>query len=268
LDSSGSVSLIVGPDRALVRPLDPVPGWVVLDDQPAQAAPAALNHGPVVPGPDPAHVWVQVGDGENSVMDLVSLDGAGTGTTVPVPGGGASVASDYSGGLLFTSTGGVYDARPSGSKRVTTGTLLAAGPTKWLVVECDDADRCQTILIDRSRGTRKTMGDANYTTVAGQVSPDGTTAALVGYGSTGVPTLELLNLGTGTDRSVPIALNGNSDLAHGIAWSPDSRYLFAAGQAGTIYVVDGKSAAVHSLPITPLPQLSEVVLRAPGAVLG
>ena len=50
--------------------------------------------------------------------------------------------------------GGMYDIGPDGVHRITTGTLLGIGRTRWLTAECDEQYNCATIVIDRSSGSR------------------------------------------------------------------------------------------------------------------
>jgi hypothetical protein len=89
---------------------------------------------------------------------LISADGRPTRVSIPIPAGlSAQAVSDGAGYLLFSGTGGVYDARPGGLHRITTGSLLAAGPTGWLATDCDDDHRCVTVLIDRASGARRVV---------------------------------------------------------------------------------------------------------------
>jgi hypothetical protein len=70
-------------------------------------------------------------------MTLVGFDGRRTSTSIPFPRGDTFPTSDAAGYLLFQLTGGVYRATPEGLRRVTSGQVLAAGPTRWLTLECD-----------------------------------------------------------------------------------------------------------------------------------
>lgn len=134
LRSGGPVSFLVGPNLAIVRPLDFVPGYVIPDGKPARQILASLSlgqSGPVFPGPDPTHIWVQNLGGPPGLV-LTPLDGAGAGAvTISIPPGSSPLDAvpDGAGYLLFPATGGVYDARPDGLHRITGGALLAVGPT-------------------------------------------------------------------------------------------------------------------------------------------
>jgi hypothetical protein len=256
LDSSGAVSFVVGRDRAVVRPLDFVAGYVVADGQPARIlVTASMRAGPVLAGPDAQHVWVRSPD--DTGMVLAGLDGRLTGTTLSVDPGTAS--SDGDGYVLFDDAGGVYDARAAGVRRVTTGKLLAVGPRNWLALECDDRHVCATFVIDRASGTRHALGrkdDPNMT--RGVISPDGVTAALVRQESFDGPTLHLLDLVSGQDRRLDFGLDAAPD-EQALLWSPDSRWLFAIGADGRLAAVD-HSGRIHRLDLA-LPPLTQLASR-------
>jgi hypothetical protein len=256
LDSSGAVSFVVGRDRAVVRPLDFVAGYVVADGQPARGlVTATMRAGPVLAGPDAQHVWVRSPD--DTGMVLAGLDGRLTDTTLLVDPGTAS--SDGDGYVLFDDAGGVYDARADGIRRITTGKLLAVGPRSWLALECDDRHVCATYVIDRASGARRALGrkdDPNMT--RGVISPDGATAALIRQESFDGPTLHLLDLVTGQDRRLEFGLDSAPD-EQALLWSPDSRWLFAIGANGRLAAID-HSGRVHRLDLA-LPPLTQLALR-------
>ena len=263
LRSSGPVSFLASAGVAIVRPIDYVAGYVVPDGQPARESSAMLGQGgPVLPGPDPRHVWLESGDDAHPVMVLAGLDGSRPGPTIPVPAGGSPLDASPDGGgyLLFTSAGGVYDARPGELRRITTGALLAVGPTGWLTTECAGQHRCGTVLIDRLRGARHAVGRAMQGDgPGGLISPDGRTAALLNVGSGGSSTLYLLDLTTGKRRPLTVSVN-QSSFGATLAWSPDSRWLFAVTAAGTLAVINRQTAQVGTLG-APLPTLTQLVLR-------
>jgi hypothetical protein len=129
---------VVTPSAAIIRPLDFVPGYVVPDGEPAQQLPKPLRHGgPAVPGPKPGQVWTPAGQGRTE--RLIGSDGQPTGAVVHLPGDTSGfTASDGHGYLLVPTGGGVYDARPDGLHRITTGSVVASGPTGWLAVREPD----------------------------------------------------------------------------------------------------------------------------------
>jgi hypothetical protein len=264
LRSGGPVSFLTGTGRALIRPLDLVTGYVVPDGQPAREMPPALGHGgPMFPGPDPGHVWVRSEDGARPAMVLRALDGGADRASIPLPGRTSPLEAipDGSGHLLYAGTGGTYHARPDGLHRITTGSVLAVGPRSWLTVECDDRDRCRTVVIGRPSGSRRTIGATlDPTGPRGVISPDGTTAAMVGSGPGGGVGLRLLDLASGASRPVDVPI-GSSVIDGTVVWSPDSRWLFALGADGTLRVVDPATARVAELGVA-LPPLRQLTVRA------
>jgi hypothetical protein len=263
LMSTGPVTLTVGRDWTIVRPLDVVPGYLVPDGQPARALTGALDRSPYAfPGPDPDHVWVPPPvDGPPPVIALVDVDGRPAGPSISIPNGmDGPVFPDGTGYLLVTGPGGVYEARPDGVRRVTGGGLLAVGPTRWLTLECDDRFRCDTVVIDRSTGTRRILPIHGVapTAGAGAISPDGRIAAVVESDRAGV-SVHLIDLVTGTDRRLDVPVNiGYADAT--VVWSPDSRWLFMVGGTGTVVPVEGATGQVYDLG-TPLPPVTQLAVR-------
>jgi DNA-binding beta-propeller fold protein YncE len=245
----------------IVRPLDLVQGYLVPDGRPARALPALLSAGPAFPGPVPTQLWMSP-VGQQAVLALINLDGRRLGDVIDVPEGSSPLEATPDGGgyLLFSGIGGVYDARPDGMRRISTGSLLATGPTGWLVVECDERYRCQNVLIGRVDGSRRIVPDVRANRDPhGVLSPDGSTAAMLQTGPQGESQLYLLDLVSGRRRVVPVT--PNPDAYDGaVAFSPDSRWLFAVTAGGTVSVVNSRTAAVRPLGIA-LPSLSQLVVR-------
>ncbi|MEP6851322.1 MAG: hypothetical protein ABJA87_01440 [bacterium] len=258
LSSDGPVSLLVGPDRAIIRPLDFVPGYVVPDGRaPRTLDVVALSSGQVFAGPDARHMWVPTLDGAR--MRLVDLDGRASGPVLQAPVFGSRPDGD--GYLAYADTSGVYDARPEGSRRITTGELQAVGPTGWLVAECDVRHRCGSVLIDRVTGHRRALGPRRGASdPTGVLSADASTAALIEVNRGPTPRLILIDLRSGHARSVGMTLAQNS-LARDLVWSPDGRFLFTVDGGGRIVVVD-RTGHVGRLPVT-LPPVTQLALRAP-----
>lgn len=260
LASTGPVSFVVGPDFAIVRPLDVVPGYIVPDGRPAHALAADLARGGVaLPGPDPADLWVPAGSRGRETMTLVDADGRPTGASIVIPAGmRVDGQPDGSGYLLLRGSGGVYLARPDGLRRITTGALLAVGVNRWLTAECDAAGDCATVVIDRGTGARRVLNTAEPQTgyQPGTISPDGAIAAIRQTDPTGV---HLLDLATGADRRLDVLVDPTSGGAT-MVWSPDSRWLFIAGAGGTLYVIDVATARVRNLGVA-LPPISQLAVR-------
>lgn len=269
LQSSGPVSFVVGADGVIIRPLDVVAGYAVPDGQPARELRGALSqHGPAFAGPDAGHVWVETDVGDNKTMVLVGIDGRPTHVSIRIPGDSTGfVASDGAGYLLVTSTGGVYDARPDGLRRVTVGVVLAVGPTRWLTMECDGQHRCATVVFDRVSGARRILAGAGAVAVAaanaspGVISPDGSTAAVLPVGPSGTATLHLVDLGSGADQPLAVSTDQGSFNDGILAWSPDSRRLFVAAAGGRLFAVDAHTGDVRDLGVA-LPPISQLAVRS------
>ncbi|HEV2886300.1 MAG TPA: hypothetical protein VGX49_05265 [Jatrophihabitans sp.] len=269
LRSGGPVSLLAGTDRVILRPWDNVPAYLVRDGQPArQLSPLLNQEGPVFPGPLPDQMWVRPADDHRPVMALATLDGKRLAGFVQVPAGSLpfEAVADGAGYLLYAGVGGVYDARPEGLRRISTGALLAVGPTGWLAVECDEQYRCQTVLISRADGSRETVADGGLNRISrgGVISPDGSTAAVLSSGPNGSVELSLLDLASHQQLRVPGVAVTQETMDGAMVFSPDSRWLFAVTTDGTVVVVNPRTRAVSPLD-APLPPLNQLVLRPAAA---
>jgi hypothetical protein len=263
VSSGGGVSMLVGPDRVIVRPYDKMPGYEVRDGRPATDLPAVFGEqGPLLPGPDRNHLWAQTGTGNQTVMRLVGYDGRPTGVSIRIPEAGQA-GSDEAGYLTFYGTGGVYLARPGVVRRITAGELIAAGPTRWLTRECDDQYRCQTVVTDRNNGARRVVASQpdGYGDV-GVIAPDGSNAALIRMTDSGAPVLHIIDLATGVDRRSAVSIDLDNTYGGGqVAWSPDSRWLFVVGANGRIVAQEARTMRILDLGVT-TPPMSQVVLRS------
>jgi hypothetical protein len=193
-------------------------------------------------------------------MVLLSLDGRVRQQSVPVPDGVFPVA-DGAGYLLLVGTHSVEDAGAGRLHRISTGSLVAVGPTGWLVVECDVEHRCATVAIRRTDGSRRVIGPAvDVGESPGVVSPNGATAAVFNTGPTGTVTLSLITLSSGRQRPIDVDLNPRQ-LDGTIVWSPDSRWLFAATADGSLAAISADTGGVGDLG-TSLPPLSQLAIRS------
>jgi hypothetical protein len=146
---------------------DAVPGFV-LDRTTGSARRTSGEElaGPMYPGPDPGTVWVGGTDDPDDRGDyrLSDLAGAPLGPTVEVEGGGQVRAevfgADGNGALLVRAAGGVYVADGSSEVRLTTGEILAVGPTTAIVRECDESLACGVWRVDRRSGERTPVTDS------------------------------------------------------------------------------------------------------------
>jgi len=240
--SSRPIFFVVGQDRVLVRPMDLVPGYVVRDGKPATQLPPALDQAAsAFPGPDPWHVWAETETGTASALSLLTLDGRPGGVQLAIPKDATVQASDRAGNVLVFGIGGMYDLRPDGMHRITSGTLLAVGPTRWLTLECDESYRCESVVIDRATDARRTLKTSldSYEQNAGAISPDGRIAALLRPNGLGSSNVHLLDLVTGGDRLTGVAIGSDQTLGgRTFVWSPDSRWLFVTNGAGRVLAIN------------------------------
>lgn len=148
---------------------------------------------------------------------------------------------------------------------MTTGTVTAVGPTRWLTAECRHG-RCSEVVIDPASGASRVISRSRIAaeeSIAandgpGVVSPDGSTAAVFQAGGPGQrATLHLVDLASGADDPTGVAVGqGSYDMA--AAWSPDSRWLFVA-ERGKLLVVDARSRRVRALGVA-LPPITQVAV--------
>jgi hypothetical protein len=279
LQSSGPVSFVSGADGVLVRPTDVVPGYVVSDDHGLREPPGSLDRGgPVFPGPDTDHVWLAAGeDAEpDSVVLVRTVDGHPTTARLGVPAESSvhTAIPDQRGYLVFSTDVGVYDVTPNHSTRVTTGRLLAVGPTRWLIAERDGEDGWRPILVNRSTGRPQplpTRAELSLEVTAmqdgtpGVISPDGTMAA-VPLGVPSATDVLLVNLVTGFayQLSTYMGPGGSAVTWQSMVWSPDSEWLFLAVD-GHIRAIDPH--AIESIDLTEalaggLPTMLQLSMRA------
>lgn len=266
LTSSGPVSFVVAPDRVIIRPLDSVTGYAVLDGEPATPLINDLaKGGPAVSGPDPLHLWVDLSGSRGDVITLVTLDGNPVGTTIPVPTNRYSIsaASDENGRVLLTGEdGSTHVMGPGTDELVTSGTVVAAGRTGVLVTQCPPHGRCASSMIGHGSGRHSALPHAITDSVTpGLISPDGRYAAVVGSAGTTTSEgrLSLIHLTTGTRQIMPTSIGAPTGPAR-MVWSPDGRWLFVVVEHGQIAAIDPADGQITDLGIT-LPPVSQLGVR-------
>jgi hypothetical protein len=264
LSSDGPVSLLAGPDRVVVQPLDNVPGYVVPDGRPTtELAETTGKGGPALPGPDPDHFWVPTTSGTTTTLRLIGFDGTQTNTTMTVPADAGSLSPDHAGYVVFYGTGGIYDARPSGITRITSGQLHALGPTRWLSRECDATYHCTAQVTDRATGVHRVLNVAisDYTQ-GGVISADGSRAAVLEGDSSSPATVHLIDLNSGTDRATSATLDPNLAYQEGIfVWSPDSKWLFVTNGTGRLFAIEASAGTVVAIDTGAIGPVSQLALR-------
>jgi hypothetical protein len=275
------VAFIVGPDRVVVRPINyadglqgvdgdlALVGYQVVDGGLPRALPPVLGAGTrglTLPGPRPGTAWVPNPLG--TILRLVRLSGDPTDISIRLPGGSnAWIPIPDGSGYVLDSPSGVRRARSDGVTRISSGTLMATGPTGWLVRKCDRG-RCANVVIDRRLGTRRVLpGPPLPGFFTGVIAPDGSTAAMFDRQSPSNSTMSelrkttitLLDLRTGERRSVPVwvrvALAGDT-----VAWSPNSRWLFVPRMRGGLAVLDTVTGELNDFKV-PLPRIEQLAVR-------
>ncbi|HEX8768802.1 MAG TPA: hypothetical protein VF714_10550, partial [Jatrophihabitans sp.] len=169
--------------------------------------------------------------------------------------------ADGAGYLLFPGIGGLYQARPHGIHRISTGLLLAAGPTGWLVIECDERYRCQTVLVDRANGHRETVaGRPVGRDGHGVISPDGSTVAVLTTRPEGTVEVAILDVARGSWLRVANLAVNQAALDGALAFSPDGKWLFAVTAGGSVAVINPRTSTSSILHVS-LPAVTQLVVR-------
>lgn len=238
MGGGGPGFLVPGPHQLVLGSWDPGSGFAVPDGRPPHDLPGVLARGgSILPGPDPSHVWVSPNDPSDPRTELVGFDGRPTGVSVPVS---ASI-SDGTGYLVVGLTGGMYDVRPGSTQRITSGALLAIGPTRWLTEECDEQHHCTRDVVDRATGARRVLGPTtDNNDPPGVISADGRTAAVLSTNAQGFKTtLHFVDLETGADRTTSLQVNRDAGYSGGaMAWTPDGSWLIAVDSSGRVVAID------------------------------
>lgn len=158
-------------------------------------------------------------------LSVHEIDRAGneTGVSFDV---GPIVAADPAGGVVVQAPGGTYQVGPDGSRRITTGDLIALNSQTALIADCgDEFDlSCELAVLDRVTGDSRPLTlvltesvDATnpyQTTFAGAISPDSRYAPLLVNGSE--QPLGVIDLTSGA------ITNLTASPQSAIWWSPDS----------------------------------------------
>ena len=282
--ASPDVAFVIGAREAVIRPSDLVPGYVVPDGGQARPLTGVLsNGGPLVPGPVGSQdAWVASGSPTSPELSLITLTGHRSGQSIRFQSGGpqvpATAISDGRGDVLVTDSNDfvVYDTGP-GWNRPVPGTVIAIGPTEWLVDACDPLGlHCRDEVVDASSGSRRAVPGAPPAgpyyyfgwPPTGVISPDGSTAAVAESGRNERLTVHLVDLRTGATRdlNVPVGLpDGDLDVGgnaneNSMVWSPDGRWLFVAATGGKLVVVDTRTGRVEGLGVQ-LPAVDQVAIR-------
>jgi hypothetical protein len=236
--------MAVGSRSVVLRPANYIQGYVVPDDGGSRPAPGLLADGTLGLFSNYDQFWMYLGQ-PTPRLEGVSFDGGDQGgieTPNLVPWG-----PDGTGQVVLTGLGGAYVAGSVPNlQRITTGDVFAAGPTTWLVRECDDRHVCTMSTIDRESHHRTTFDlplliAEPSPPVAGVIAPDGRIAAVV---MSRTQTVDIINLWSGIEFSIPTAA-----IRVAPVWSLDGRYLFYVDDAGWLWVYDRNTDRVLAFPV-------------------
>ena len=191
-----------------------------------------------LPGPDPDSVWLvqQEFTGE-SRLQLSTLAGDPIRDPIEIPAGWTTMA-DGTGGVLVFAPGGTYRLGIDGTRRVTSGTVVASGHGGLVVVDCDDGFVCSASLLVHTTGEQRpldvldvgALSRGGWVSTYPSVAPDG--GAMLTYRFPDEPGAEegiaLLDLTTGLST----VLSQEYLDFWPFAWSTDGRM--------GVYLDDGK----------------------------
>jgi hypothetical protein len=213
-------------------------------------AEGAIPQVPVFRGPADDQVWARNPAGA-AAIDYLALDaftGSPSGAVLAL-GSGTILGSDSAGGLVLSSGGDIYTWSGGAVTKLTSGELVAIGPTVAYVRECDGQLACTLLRVERSSGDRapvesKTaivfatgIGAPRDVSLDGSVSPDGDVVLVEYPGIAGEPSnWALFDLRSGLSALIPPPLEGQP-----VFWNADSTYATLAVE-GAIILFERASA--------------------------
>jgi hypothetical protein len=257
---NSQIFLVPGRRRLVVRPVDTPGGWLVRDDEPPSALPSSLaGVGPVLPGPDLDHVWIQTFDQGSTSMALVNADGWGSlPVVVPVPQfATAGPISDGAGGLLFEGVGGMYRVSPAGELTVSMAMVLAVGRGDLLTLARNTRGTWWPVLQLRGGAMQELPVPIGPQLPRGVLAPDASSVVLYAVDEQRRSmTLTVVDLPRGDQRPVDVDITGVAGDGT-VVWSPDGGRVLCLDTAGRVRVVDPASGAVtDTLELPPLRQIA------------
>lgn len=266
-------SFFAGPGWVVSKTADDPSGFLLRDGGTAQLLPVPLQQaGRAYPaGTD--GIWVVPAQPDRNggrTATVVDVGGDRVGDSrIRVPGPLGVPAFHLTDSLVSVTPQGTYEAGPTGSRRLSGGTLLAVGSDALLTWDCNTKKRCDA-RVNQAEGA-PTYVPAVHKSLEGLYGDDVTTAA-DGRGALSpdrrwvaleLPKpmrsgarLVLVALRSGHRVEVPGALRADS--ADQVAWTPDGRYLLALTD-GRLRVVDTTTEAVVTIGST-LPDLRHLTV--------
>jgi len=261
---NGTLVLTASGDAIVVLPDEGAPGFTTTPDDDTVLGPPFAGGGVMLPGPTSDTIWVPDTTGDELDADvryrLWRLDGSPVddpgGTVVDVPDS-VLLGSDGLGALVIQRGGDVFVVGADGAERLTSGELLAIGPSAAFVRECDADVACRVERIERSTGERtqidtlgtsvdrfRPVSDGQGAALGTTVSPDGdafvTTVPVDRDGDTPIPRAAVFDVATQTTTVVdgqiegqPVIWNRASTFAALLVGSELTVYDRAAGRLVT-----------------------------------
>lgn len=257
IQSSAPVFVFSDPAGISVVSYDHVDGIRLEGDS---ATPITVDsfHGLMLAGPQPGTAWVPQESGPLGQTTLYELfDSLGQQVDgqlrVPTDSTGISASADGLGGVVALSNlGGAFIIDETGTERITTGELLALGPTVAIADECDDSYVCAMVSIDRASGERTVFEPSILTASTGvspqpvgsgqSVDPSGQVALMYNSVSEGFMFADLV-----TGRMAPAPA---PDLLSAVVWSVDGRAAVYLSE-GVLNLYRRSTADVRPLPQFP-----------------
>jgi hypothetical protein len=188
-------------------------------------------------GPEtPERDWVLRQDGSLAPLDNPFVDETSFFSRVFSPNGDA----------LVTAPGGVYAISPDGTaRRISNGTLLAAGKRHWAIEECDDSLRCAYSIIEWESGTvtpgvLDRIDSYGFVDPATHISPDGRSVAFRGD-TDGSGRRGILDVASGTT----VEAGRINQVVYPDAWATDSSGMFIADRY--LQFVDRETGAITEI---------------------
>jgi hypothetical protein len=206
--------------------------------------------------------------GGRSLPAMFLVDGVGTATDISAgPFGGIETWRlrflPATGEAIITDTGGTYvidDA--GGTRRISTGDLVALGSNHYVVRECDEALNCAYVRVDGRSGERASvqLGElAAYREFDSSVilSPDGRALTYIDWMNSGARRLVDLDTGSGSEIDLR-----NNDF-YSSTWSADSSGLFSVDDGQLVFLDRQTGEAVPVAPNVDLGKIVAVGTRTP-----
>jgi hypothetical protein len=264
--ASANTGMLFAGDTWTLVPSGPTGGALLYDD--GDPVPRRIEN--VEPWvlfgiPGSPTLWMPTDDvqmGRPGQMMEVTPDLEPTGVRIDVPA--APVMIEPPGNFVVPAASGVYIVSGDGVSRLTTGRLIALGPTVALAEECDEQLTCKYVVIERATGERRDLPGlvrgAPFESVgwwaqsSQTISPDGGFAMvlLAEYerltdrgGHMVTPRLAVVDLVTGQTTPLTEATGGIQSV---VRWTADSQFAFFMTDGEVFAYVAGTGELLRAEP--------------------